>query len=273
MGTLLMLTALCSCQKAEYIQPFKEFVAVYFDADKTALRDNGAGIFIAAKYNGFPIEWDLLSKKIKVVAGEGKFEFYDTRNGNIVAEKTITVKAGTPAMYTLFQPTLESPVTFIDPHVQESEAGAPQGYIKLKIANYAQDLIPFENVDIKVSISYFDENWDEIVSAIGVIKDVKNTLAQASYHILPDGLPDILPELGYQYNFEFTDGITGQPLLNHGGSYYSNMAFQPLGIDPVPAKNLFTLYLISKKTWGEAPAFIKKGEDFYEISTKILFAN
>ncbi|HWV65464.1 hypothetical protein [Chitinophaga sp.] len=269
----LLLTGLYSCQKAEYVKPFAEFVDVYFDADKTALRDNGAGVFIAARYNGRPIEWDVLSKKIKVVAGEGKFEFYDTRNGKVVAEKVIDVKAGSKEVYTLFQPTMDAPVAFIDPGEQEQESPAPAGHIKLKVANYAKDLIPFEHTDIKVSVSYYDVDWNEVVTEIGTIKDIKNTVDQAEYYILPDGVPNPLPELGYNYVFEFVNSDTGQPLLNYGGTNYSNTAFSPTGIDPLPVKNVFTLYMVSKETWGEAPPFIKKGDTFYEIATNILFAN
>lgn len=270
---VLLLVGLYSCQKAEYVTPFATFVDVYFDADKTALRDNGAGVFIAAKYNGYPIEWNILSKKIKVVAGEGKFEFYDTRNGNVVAEKVIDVKADSKETYTMFQPTMEAPVVFIDPAAQESESPAPAGHIKLKVANYAKDLIPFEHTDLKVSISYYDVDWNEVITEIGIIKDVKNTIDQAEYYILPDGVPSPLPEIGYNYVFEFVDSDTGQPLLNYGGTNYSNVAFNPAGIDPLPVNNVFTLYMVSRKTWGEAPPFLKKGDAFYEIATSVLFAN
>ncbi|WP_270088203.1 hypothetical protein [Sphingobacterium sp. SYP-B4668] len=269
----LLSTGLHSCQKAEYINSFSEFVDVYFDADKTALRDNGAGVFIGLRYNGYPSEWDASNKKIRVVPGEGKFEFYDTRDGKVVAEKVIDVKPGTKETFTLFQPTMDAPVAFIDPKEQDAETPAPAGHIKVKLANYAQDLIPFERLDLKVSISYYDADWNEVVKEIGAIKDVKNSVDKAEYHILPDGLPNPLPEIPCSYVFEFVDSDTGQPLLNHGGTNYSNMAFSPSGIDPLPVKNIFTLYMISRETWGEAPPFIKKGDTFYEIATNILFAD
>lgn len=269
---VLMSIGLYSCQKAEYVNSFSEFVDVYFDAEKTALRDNGAGIFIAARYNGKPIEWNVGLKKIKVVAGEGRFEFYDTRNGKVVAEKVIDVKPGSKETYTLFQPTMDAPVSFIDPSEQDTESPAPAGHIKVKVANYAQDLIPFENLDLKVFISYFDADFNTVVEEVGTIKNVKNSVDQAEYHILPDGLPNPLPEYGHNYVFEFVNGSTGQPLLNYGGTNYSNMAFSPAGTDPLSVKNIFTLYMISRETWGETPFFIKKGDTFYEIATSVLFA-
>jgi len=270
---VLLLMGLYSCGKGEHVTSFAQFVDVYFDADQTALRSNGAGVFIAAKYNGNPIEWDILSKKIRVVAGEGRFEFYDTRSGQVVAEKVIDVKAGSKETYTMFQPTLDAPVVFVDPIAQEAESPAPAGHIKVKVANYANDLIPFENLDIKVSLSYFDADFNTVVKEVGTIKGVKRTVDQAVYQILPNALPSPLPEFGYHYVFEFVNSETGEPLLNLGGTAYANMAFSPADINPLPVKNIFTLYMISQKAWGEAPPFIKKDDSFYEIVTKVLFAN
>ncbi|WP_341837140.1 hypothetical protein WJU16_04570 [Chitinophaga pollutisoli] len=269
----LMLTGWYGCGKGEPAAPFTEFAEVYFDADKTALRNNGEGVFIAARYNGHPIEWNVLSRKIKVVTGEGKFEFYDTRSGKVVAEKVVDVKTGARQEYTLFQPTLDAPVSFIDPDAQESESPAPSGQIKIKVANYAQDLIPFAKLNLRVSISYFDADWNEVVKEIGMMEDVQDAVDKAGYALLPNGVPDPMPELGYSYVFEFLDGDTGEPLRNHGGTAYSNMAFSPWGMDPVPARNVFTVYMVSRETWGEAPPFLKKGDTFYEIATTILFAN
>lgn len=141
------------------------------------------------------------------------------------------------------------------------------------MANYAQDLVPFARLDLRVSISYYDADWNEVVKEIGVIKDVQNAVDKAGYHLLPDGVPDPMPEIGYNYVFEFLNGDTGEPLLNHGGTAYNNLAFSPWGMDPLPVRNTFTLYMVSKKAWGEAPPFIKKGDDFYEIQTAVLFAN
>ncbi len=267
-----LVTGLFSCGKEQSGEPFATFVDVYFDADNTALRDN-TGVFIAAKYNGHPIDWNVALKKMRVLAGEGKFEFYDTRNGKTVAEKLINVQPGKAETYMLFQPTIDAPVVFVDPEQNNTESPAPDGHIKVKIANYAKDLTPFENLNIKVSISYFDADFNTIVEEIATIPNVKNTIDVAGYQLMPDGLPDPMPEYGYNYVFEFVDSNTGQPLLNHGGEKYSNMAFSPDGINPLPVKKVFTLYLVSNKAWGEAPAFIKKGDDFYEIATRVLFSN
>lgn len=269
---VLLATGLYSCQKEEYVNPFETFVDIYFDAENTALRDNN-GYFIAAKYNGQPIDWTVASKKMKILIGEGKFEFYDIRNGKTVAEKIIDVQPGDAETYMLFQPTIDAPVVFVDPGEQDAESPAPDGHIKLKLANYANDLIPFENLDIKVSINYFDADFNTVVAEVGTIRDVKNTVDVAAYQVLPDGLPNPLPEYGYSYVFDFVDGKTGEPLLNHGGTPYFNMAYSPEGFGPLPGKKVLTLYMVSNKVWGEAPPFIKKGDDFYEIATKVLFAD
>lgn len=268
---LLFAATLGSCQKAEQVETFRDFVDVYFDATKVALANNGEGIFIAAKYNGHPIEWDVILKKIKVVEGEGKFEFYNTRTGETVAEKTIDVKSDANETYTLFQPTLESPVSFIDPKSQDSEEAAPAGHIKLKIVNYAQYLIPFNKVDVKVYITYFDQDWNEVRAEVGIIPDITNDINGGEYHILPNGIPEGV--IDYNYVFEYFDHETGQPLLNHGGTTYSALAFTPAYLDPLPVKNVFTVYLSHYKAWGETPVFIKKDEEFWEVKGTLLFAN
>jgi hypothetical protein len=268
---LLSAALLSSCQKAAPVATFKEFVDVYFDALKVALANNGQGIYIAARYNGHPIEWDLNFKKIRVVEGEGKFEFYDIRNGQTVAEKIIDVKPGTAETYTLFQPTMESPVIFIDSKSHDKEEAAPEGHIKLKIVNYAQYLIPFRKTDVKVYISYMDENWNEIRQELGIVHDIPSNLNEGGYHILPDGVPEGLAD--YSYVFEYIDAETGEPLLNHGGTTYASTAFFPAYLDPLPVKNVFTVYLSPFKAWGETPIFIKKDEEYWDVAGNVLFAN
>jgi len=49
--------------------------------------------------------------------------------------------------------------------------------------------------------------------------------------------------------------------------------FTPIYMDPLPMKNVFTLYFVTQKGWGEAPHFIKNGDDFYEIQSKVLYAD
>ncbi|NML24001.1 hypothetical protein HHL16_24180 [Pseudoflavitalea sp. G-6-1-2] len=268
---MLLLSFFGACKKGEQVETWTEFVDVLFDARKTALANNGNGIFIAAKYNGFPIEWSIPEQKIKVVEGKAQFAFYDTRSGKTVAEKTIEAKAGSKEAYTLFQPTIESPVSFVDPKEQEKEEAAPAGHIKVKVANYAQMLIPFKKVDMTLSIVYFDEEWNQQEEDLGIIRNVAATVGEADYQILPNGLREGI-EI-YSYVFKFTDHETGAPLLNHGGTAYSSSPFTLSDFQPAPVKNVYTLFVTPFKAWGETPAFIKNGEDFYEITTSILFAN
>lgn len=267
----LLLLAFSSCKKGEQVETWTKFVDVFFDARKTALADNGAGVFIAARYNGFPIEWDILRQKIKVVEGPAQFQFYDTRTGKTVAEKNIDVKAGAKDVYTLFQPIMDAPVSFVDPRDQDKEEAAPAGHIKIKVANYAQMLIPYKKVDMKLFIVYFDEDWNEQKDQLGIIRDVPSSVNEGSYQILPDGLRAGI-EI-YNYVFEFTDHETGAPLLNHGGNTYISAPFSFSDFQPTPVKKVYTIYLTPFKAWGETPAFIKNGEDYYEITTRILFAN
>lgn len=269
--SLLLLAVFSSCQKAEPVETWRKFVNVSFDATKTALTNNGAGLFMSAKYNGHPIAWDINLKKIKVVEGEGKFEFLDTRTGNVVAEKTLDVKEDGVNQFFMFQPTLESPVTFYHPSDQDSEEAAPEGHIKLKLANYTGDLIPFSKVDVKVFIMYYDENWNEVKDELGIIRDIAGSVDEAGYNVLPDGLFDGI--MDYAYIFEFYDGTTGEPLMNHGGTTYICNGIFPVYLEKPAVKNVYTIYLTPNKAWGEAPPFIKKGEEFYEVYANILYVN
>lgn len=268
---ILLAAALYSCKKGEEIETFKEFVNVSFDATRTALANNGQGIFISAKYNGYPIAWDLYAKKIRVGEGEGRFEFYDNRTGEVVAEKIVDARIGEEEAYTMFQPTMQSPVTFIDPHAQDGEAAPPAGHIKLKLASYAGDLIPFDKIDVKVFIQYYDVDWNEFIEEVAVVNNIGKSVDDAVYHIIPDGVPPGITE--YTYVFEFRDSETGQYLINHGGTNYSSMAFMPAYMNPFPVKKIFTLYLVSKEAWGEAPVFLKKGDKYYSIEANALYIN
>ncbi|WP_257669205.1 hypothetical protein [Parapedobacter tibetensis] len=268
----LMAAGLSSCEKGDYVKSYHEFVDVYFDPLRTALRSNPEGVFIAMRYNGAPIDWNAgADGKVRVVEGEGTFEFYDTRNNQVVCDTTVNVIADGKQVYYLFQPTMDAPVTFIDPDGQASEETAPDGHIKLRIANYAQDLIPFAQTDIKVFVKIADEEWNETVVEVGTISNLAGQIDEAAYVTLPYDVPD--GTIDYQYYFEFVDSATGEPLLDYGGSPYRTSGFSPGYLDPLPVKNVFTLYLTSLKAWGEAPPFIKKGDDFYEVAINVLYAD
>lgn len=269
--SLLLLVIFSSCQKGELVETYKNFVNVSFDASQTALAKNGGGLAISAKYNGYPIPYDINLKKIKVVEGEGKFEFLDASTGELLIEKTVDVKLDGDNQFYMFQPSLGSPVTFYDPTAQDNEAAAPEGHIKLKLANYAQDIIPFNKLDVKFFITYYDADWNQVVKELAFIRDISNSVNEGEYHIIPDGLSEEI--MDYVYSFEFYNGETGEPLLNHGGTTYFGDGFMPAYLTPLPEKKVFTVYLTSFKAWGETPVFIKKGEDFYTISGNVLFAN
>lgn len=241
---------------------------VYFDARQTALVNNGEGIFIAAKYNGEKVDWDPWLFKIKVVEGEGRFEFYDTRTGETVAEKVVDVKPGMTDTFAIFQPLMEAPVTFIDPKADAREPAAPDGHFKIKVANYAQMLIPFQKVHLNIYIQYYNENWEEQIAKIGAVENIANNMNDATFQTIPDGVPEGVTD--YAYFMEVVNGDTGEALKNYGGTNYSAALFSPTWLDPQPAKNVYTFYLGPYKAWGETPFFLKHREDFYEIMGNMM---
>ncbi|MGM1428801.1 hypothetical protein ACS126_06050 [Sphingobacterium lactis] len=266
----LLTAGLSSCEKGEYTKSYHTFVDVYFDATATKLTSD-EGPTVALRYNGNQVDWDFSPGRVRVVEGEGTFEFYDKRSNKVLCDTTIDVLPGEKQRYSLFQPTIGAAVTFIDPDGQASEEAAPEGHIKLRIANYAQDLIPFAQTDIKVFVKYSDEEWNEYFAEVGTIRNVSTKIEKAAFVTLPTGVPE--DGLDAQYYFEFMDSATGQTILDHGGSTYRTSAFYPTYPDPENIKNVFTIYLAPLKAWGEAPPFIKKGEDFYEIAINVLYAD
>lgn len=270
---LLLAATFTSCKKGEQIETWKKMTEVNFDASRVALRNNGEGIYIAARYNGEPVEWNASVGNIKVVEGEGVFSFYDTRTGATVAEKTVNVKADSAQGFTMFQPTLSSPVTFIDPKAQDQEPTPEAGSMKIKLSNYAQELIPFNKVDVKITIIYYDQDFNEVHEELGIIRNISKTASEGEYVTLPNGITETAQLYGYMYSLEFIDGDTGAPLLNHGGTTYQCVAYSLMFLDPPPQKHIYTLYLSTEKAWGEAPAFIKNGEDFYNVTCNLLFYN
>ncbi len=62
-----------------------------------------------------------------------------------------------------------------------------------------QYLIPFRKTDVKVYISYMDENWNEIRQELGIVNDIPSNLNEGGYHILPDGVPEGITDYAYLF--------------------------------------------------------------------------
>ncbi|HMI03484.1 MAG TPA: hypothetical protein VK541_13425 [Pedobacter sp.] len=255
---LLAVVGLSSCKKLDYDKSFTKFVDVYFK-NNAALAGN-----LGVKYAGKTIDWES-DGKIKVVEGEGTFEFYDKRSGSVLGNKTITVTASQVEEFIVFQPNENDPVAILDPDAQAKEPVPGQDFMKIKVANYSTDLLPYEKTDVVVIgiTSAF-----EFVT-LATIESVGQNLDQETYHLIPTGGSDVIA-----WTFSFVEHGTNTKLKNAAGEDYINVNsfLYPDEIQPRPEKNIYTIYF-NPVVRSEDPIFLKLNDIYYDIQPTVLFAD
>jgi hypothetical protein len=261
---LILLSGFYSCKKLDYDNSFKTFANIYF-LDNVALNRTGQGIFLSVKYEGSPVAWTQGTGRIEVPEGKGRFEFFDRRTGVVLAEKTVEVNRSKPDTFLVFQPTVESPIAFLDLKGQANEAAPPAGFIKLKVANYATDLIPYEQTDIIV----VGINMNFELTNLDTIEAVGNNLSNETFHLVPT-TSDILA-----YTFCFKKHGTDMIVRNDMGDVYMNIEefLYPDDMNPKPEKNIYTLYFVPILSPTPSDMYVKHGGKYYNIRTNILYAN
>lgn len=256
--SLLLLGAI-SCQKKDYDNGFTAFAPVFF-VNKSVLGND-----LQVKYNGTPISWDASSGKIEVPEGTGKFEFFDRRNGKVLAEKTVEVIKTQKDSLLIFQPTAAAPIAFLDARGQVNEPPPTAGFIKIKMANYAPSLLPFEQLD--VIVVGINANFEFI--NLDTLETVRKNLGTENYHLIPTP-SDILA-----YTFYFKQHGTDTKVKNAMGDDYVNMdiILFPDMIDPRPVKNIYTIYFAAVEPAVGTDLQIKVGDKYYNIDPVILYAD
>lgn len=250
----LLLLGSFSCQKKEYNDSFTTFAPVYFSKKSVLDQD------LQVKYNGEPISW--VESRITVPEGEAKFEFYDKRNGETLAEKVVNVSKAQPQSFLVFQPLDDAPVAFIDPNEQDKEEAAPNGYLKIKIANYTPQFLPFERIDVVLNFRY-RQGRQYTYEPVDTIEAVGRNLDTATYRLVRRGTPQSDIEA---YYLTFKDHATGEWLNNAGGTVYgSHVAIEPND------KNVFTLFLTPLAYDVRSNLYLKKDELYYYIDPKSVF--
>lgn len=255
--SLLVLINLSSCKKLDYDNGFKTFAEVFFINQNTT--------DLGVKINNTPVSWQNGTGQIRVPEGETTFVFYDKQSGKELGEKTVNVISGNPETFLVFQPLEGAPVAFLDPRGQAEEPAAPEGYMKVKIANYAGDLLP---PDLDIIVLGLNMNMETV--ELATLESVTNNLGEEQYRQIPTGGSDILA-----YTFKFRNRNTQEIVKNHGDEDYwnQNVFLYPDSMFPFPEKRVFTIYLRTYEQWGEYPAYIKSGDKFYEVSPEILYAD
>lgn len=261
-ATMISIVAVIGCKKIEVDQGFTTFGEIYFYADQTASYLAGN---LQVKYNDHPIDIQGGTGIIRVPEGEGKFGFYDKSTGELLGEKRVTIVPGKPEKYSLFQPTESDPIALLDPNGQADEAAAAEGFMKIKIANYATDLLPN---DLDVVVLGLNMNMETV--ELATLENVSNNLGEEDYRLVPTGGSDILA-----YTFKFRDRNTQVFVKADGGDDYwsPNFFLYPDIISPFPEKRVYTIYLKTYETPVEYELYIKSGDSYYEIAPEILYAD
>ncbi|SFB91413.1 hypothetical protein SAMN05421747_10270 [Parapedobacter composti] len=261
-ATMVSIVAVTGCKKIEVDQGFTTFGQIYFYADQTASYLAG---HLQVKYNGHPIDIQGGTGLIRVPEGEAKFEFCDNRTDELLGEKWVAIVPGSPVKYTLFQPTENDPIALLDPNGQAGEEAAAEGFMKIKIANYATDLLPR---DLDVVVLGLNINMETV--ELATLENVSDNLGEEDYRLVPTGGSNILA-----YTFKFRDRNTQAFVkADRGDDYWSpNFFLYPDIISPFPEKRVYTIYLKTYETSVEYELFIKSGGKYYEIIPEILYAD
>ena len=262
--TLLLMITICgfaSCKKIEVDQGMTKFGEVYFDLTKAASYRSGN---LQVRYNGNIIEMaQIIEGRIRVPEGEAKFEFLDKKSNSVLAEKTIVINSEKPEKYNLFQPSEEDGISFLDPNGQDNEEAAPEGFMKIKIANYAKKLIPFKNVDIILNFRY-TKGRQYVYVPVDTIYSVGQTLDSATFRIVKLG--ERLSNYQPGYYCSFKESNSENIIKNAGGvMYYSHIS-----LIPIAPKNVTTRYL-SQMEYISNNLYINFEDKYYYIDYKDIY--
>lgn len=263
-----ILISLCflSCEKLDYDDGIISFGDVFFNTSNVALHSS-----LKIHYNGNLIEIQREDGRVRVPEGTAKFEFYDNTTNQLLLEKTVDIVAGNPERITLFQPTADAPLMFLDENSQADEEPAPPGYYKVKFVNYTGSLLPF-NKKMNIVMFRAEFNWitfeTEYVE-IGVLESIGTNLNEETYHLIP-------VEAGDQgLAFSFREAETGDQLTTVAGNEFLNSTFnQELANASAslsnPKKNVFTAYIEAYEIDYQNDNFLKIHDKLYGIRPVIF---
>lgn len=252
--------AITACGELPYEEVNPEIGVVYF------LMSSVLGENLAVKYNDKPVDWEPLTGKILAPSGQYTFEFYDTRNGETLGKKTVEVRSQNPERYQVFQPTEDASIAFVNADDQLQEETPPDGYMKIKMANYATKLIPFEQTD--VIVMGINMNFEFI--PVDTMKNIGRNLSDESYRLVKMGGPEF-----FAWTFAFLDHNSESQVLDaQGGLYFGQfIVLYPDVLPDYPEKRTYTMYLMPLIQQVEYPLFILSEGQYWEVEPRILFSN
>src|SRR5690606_15352290 len=214
-----ILISLCflSCEKLDYDDGIISFGDVFFNTSNVALHSS-----LKIHYNGDLIEIQREDGRVRVPEGTAKFEFYDNTTNQLLLEKTVDIVAGNPERITLFQPTADAPLIFLDENSQADEEPAPPGYYKVKFVNYTGSLLPF-NKKIYIVMFRAESNWFSFETHfvnIGILENIVTNMNEDSPDLIPvqDGNKGLA--------FSFREPETVYQLTTVAGNEFLNSTFK-----------------------------------------------
>ena len=261
---LTLFTTMFSCKKLDYEDNITPFGEVHFDISKIAISD-----YLKVKYNGNTIDFHQgIAGRVRVPRGESRFEFYDNRNGKVLLEKTINIDTANVEKFTLFQPTVDDPIAILDPNGQDDEEAAPEGFMKIKIANYLKEFLPQEKINIVMNLRY-QQGRRYIYIPVDTIRNVGRNIGEEEFNIVKRAEiePPVTAEI---YYLSFYDSNTNEQLMNVVNTPY----FSSLGLGnhlPFNAKHVYTIYLSLFETGYSANSFLQKDDIYYSINPILLY--
>lgn len=258
MALLSLLISFISCsEKSDLLEESKSYGKVTF------LNNSILGANLGIKYMGEPYA-NL------AFVGPGTFTFYDTRTGEVLMEKELEVKTNDTERWYIFQPDSTIAPQLIR-NSQTNDPAAPDGYFKIKIANFSKEALTnsagerYPNIDVILMADLIEEGVYDV--PYDTILSVGTNLDTASYHTIKKAVRNGIA-IDY-YKLSFLDHVTKEPILNKGGTLYQSLAFG--SSYSIPVKNLYTVYLMDFIRTRANNRYIFKNNQHYDISPKNLF--
>lgn len=258
LSAILIIVTSCSKKEARF-----DDVLSYADRP-TFINNSILGNKVALKYQGQPIDFENGGT---VVSGPGKFTFYNKSTGAVLLEQEFNLQRNKIDTLYFFQPDSTVAPQLIR-NTQATEAAAPAGYFKLKIANLSKialtkpDGSPYTNLDVIVKSNV---TTVLVYSPIDTLIGMGSNLDTAKYYLIKRPMRGSTPLTAFK--FSFIDHNTNQPLLNNGNTAYLTLALSA----SITAKNVYTVYLSDLLRPTANAAYISRNNAYYDISPNKIF--
>lgn len=223
-----------SCRKAEKEQGV-QFAAVTF------MDLAGVGSNLELHYQGWKVD-NWASGTVAVFPGEAAFSLIDKTTRVTVLDTVLKVDLSRPKTYYLFQPDSTTPMQLMQ-NTQAEELPVRDGYIKVRLGNYAKIALPGSN--IKVVFNQLDWNTYEYVpldTLANVITGIPESYAEIKRGTMLDEAGN--PVIDIMYSLTFLDE-NDQPILNS--------AAMPVSVEFLAANSVYTMYLAEDAGAGGDP--------------------